>query len=85
MIHFTKNKNRGPALNQISTDACKEAREAVPKDVHKDVCTDVQGTLLEFSAKGTLYGGHQMSHGPLGADPGLTRPVEIHSLRRETP
>ena len=29
--------------------------------------------------------GPQMSPGPLGADPGLTRPVEMHSSRRETP
>ena len=39
-----------------------------------------QGVTLENSENGT-----EMSPGPLGADPGRSRPVEMHWSRREIP
>ena len=46
----------------------------------------IQGVTLEdFPKKNDLRKQLQNDPGPLGEDPGLSRPVEMHSSRRETP
>ena len=56
-----------------------------PSGVLRTGNSDKEPCEEEFQKITTSENSSQMSPGLLGADPGLTRPVEIYSSRRETP